>query len=340
MSESANNPRIAAVTGAGGFIGSHLVEDLLGAGWQVRALIHYNALGRRGHLEEVLGKLDDDAKARLEIVAGDVQDARCMREFVGGAEVLLHLAALIGIPYSYTAPESYVSININGTLNILEACRDAAIPRLIHTSTSEVYGTAISTPMHEKHPLQAQSPYSATKIAADKLCEAYARSYDMPITIVRPFNTFGPRQSLRAVLPTIIAQALSKDCKEVRLGSLDPVRDLTFVADTAAAFRMVAEAPAEKVRRRLFNLGVGKGLSIGNLAQRVLEVLKVEKPIAAEEARERPAASEVQTLISDNSRIRQELGWKPQVSIEDGIKLTAEWIKPRLKDIRPQEYHR
>ncbi len=336
----ADNKGLVAVTGAAGFIGSHVVEEMLSSGWKVRGLAHYNSDGNRGHLDQAISKMGDEPASRLEIVAGDVTDARCMREFVAGADAVLHLAALIGIPYSYTAPESYVSTNINGTLNVLEACRDANTPRLIHTSTSEVYGTAVSTPMHEKHPLQAQSPYSATKIAADKLCEAYARSYDMPITILRPFNTYGPRQSLRAVLPTIIAQALSKNCPEIRLGSLDPVRDLTYVKDTAAAFRVAAEAPPEKVRRRLFNLGTGRGISIGNLAKRILEILNVDKPIVADDVRQRPADSEVMTLISDNSQFRTELGWKPAISIEEGISQTAKWMRPKIDKIRPEEYHR
>jgi len=332
--------RIAAVTGAGGFIGSHLVEDLLAAGYRVRALVHYNAAATRGHLEEVFAGLAAEARQRLEIVAGDVCDARCVRDLVRGADAVFHLAALIGIPYSYAAPQSYVNTNIVGTLNVLEGCRDAGVPRLLHTSTSEVYGSALTTPMDETHPLQAQSPYSASKIAADKLAESYFLSFATPVTIVRPFNTFGPRQSLRAVIPTIIAQALSKDVPAIRLGSLDPVRDLTYVHDTARAFRMIAEAPAEKVIGVTYNLGVGRGISVGSLAQVILDVLDVKKPIEADDSRARPAASEVRLLVSDNRRIKREIGWKPETNLHDGIKATAKWMEPRLATIRVSEYAR
>ncbi|CAN5177225.1 NAD-dependent 4,6-dehydratase LegB [soil metagenome] len=329
---------LVAVTGAAGFIGSHVVEELLRHGRRVRALVHYNALGREGHLEEAKKKLPADQLARLEVIAGDITDFRCVTSLVRGCEAVFHLAALIGIPYSYAAPESYVAVNVNGTLNILEACRNESVTRLIHTSSSEVYGTAQTTPMSENHPLQAQSPYAATKIAADKLAESYALSFDFPVTILRPFNTYGPRQSQRAVVPTIIAQALSDKCKSIKLGALDPVRDLTYVKDTARAFRMIAELPTEKVIGRLYNLGAGRGITMGNLAQLILSILKIEKPVEGLDERKRPERSEVRTLISDNNLIRKEVGWKPETALEEGIKETAAYIQKNIKDIRPEIY--
>lgn len=331
---------IAAVTGAGGFIGSHLVEDLLSNGYRVRAFFHYNALNSKGHLKEVEKSLGEEQRVRLELHSGDITDGRSVREFVEGADCVLHLAALIGIPYSYLAPQSYVSVNVTGTLNVLEACRDAGTPRLLHTSTSEVYGTALTTPMNEQHPLQAQSPYSATKIAADKLVESYHLSYGLPAVIVRPFNTYGPRQSLRAVIPTIIAQALSKDCEEIKLGSLDPVRDFTYVTDTAAAYRHILEAGAEKTTGKVYNLGSNEGISMGSLAELILKTLEIEKPIVPDEERIRPEKSEVRTLISDNRRVRTDTGWKPSVDLEAGIRQTAESIKKASAQIDASAYAR
>ena len=326
------------LTGAAGFIGSHVVEELLRAGKRVRALVRYNAQGWLGHLEEVKSGLGEEQAARLSIHFGDVGDPRCLREFSGGVEAVYHLAALIGIPYSYQAPDSYVAVNIRGTLNVLEACRDQKVSRLVHTSTSEVYGSALTTPMDERHPLQAQSPYAASKIAADKLVESYVCSYGLPTVTIRPFNTFGPRQSLRAVIPTIIAQALSDQCETVRLGSLDPVRDFTFVADTARAFRLAGEAPLEKVSGYVINLGTGKGISIASLAERILEILEVDKKVESRDERRRPKGSEVQRLISENRLARELIGWKPEVEFEEGIRRTAEWLRPRLDQVRVEEY--
>jgi len=334
---------LAAVTGAGGFIGSHLTEILLEEGYRVRALVHYNALGQRKHLEEVL---DNGRKSGalwfhsrlLEIVLGDVQDARSMRDLVQGADAVFHLAALIGIPYSYKAPQSYVNVNVVGALNLLEACRLEKIPRLLHTSTSEALGSARYTPQDEKHPLQAQSPYAATKIAADKLVESYHLSFGLPVVTLRPFNTYGPRQSARAVIPTILFQALSPECPEIQLGSLDPVRDLTYVQDTARAFLMAARAPIETVAGRLYHLGVGKGISIGELAGKALEAAGVNKPIVQNPERIRPEKSEVLLLTSDNSRIRKEVGWSPQLSLDQGLRLTADWIRDHLNQYRIDEY--
>lgn len=334
---------LAVVTGAGGFIGSHLTEILLEEGYRVRALVHYNALGQRKHLDEVLQNgrntgADWFHSQRLEIVQGDVQDARSMRELVQAADLVFHLAALIGIPYSYRAPQSYVNVNVIGTLNVLEACRLEKIPRLLHTSTSETLGSARYTPQDEKHLLQAQSPYAATKIAADKLAESYYLSFGLPVVTLRPFNTYGPRQSARAVIPTILVQALSPECPEIRLGSLDPVRDLTYVRDTARAFLMAARAPIETVAGRLYHLGVGKGISIGELARKALEAVGVNKPIVQNRERLRPEKSEVLLLTSDNSRIKKEVGWSPQISLDQGLRLTADWIRDHLDQYRINEY--
>lgn len=324
--------QLCVVTGAGGFIGSHLVEALLSRGACVKALTHYNALNTIGHLSAVDPAYCDAGK--LTIIAGDVCDARCVRTLIDGATVVFHLAALIGIPYSYTAPESYLRTNAQGTLNVLEACRDANILRVLHTSTSETYGTARSSPMDERHLLQGQSPYSASKIAADKLAESYALSFDLPVTTVRPFNTYGPRQSMRAVVPTICAQAINPDCKEIRLGSLDPIRDLTYVEDTARAFVEIASAPINVVAGRLYNLGTGRGFSIGYITKQIQRIIGVEKNIVCESNRVRPQKSEVLELISNPSRIEREVGWKATMTLDAGLLKTAEWIKANLPNKR------
>lgn len=334
MPASSLTPRCCAVTGAGGFIGSHLVEQLLAAGWRVRALVHYNGLGRRGHLEGLV------AGDQLEVVAGDVQDARCLRELVNGCETVFHLAALIGIPYSYAAPQAYCNVNIQGTLNVLEACRDGGVERVLVTSTSEVYGTARYTPIDEDHPLQGQSPYSASKIAADKLAEAWHCSFGLPVVTVRPFNTYGPRQSARAIVPTIVTQALAPECKSVRLGALDPVRDLVYVEDTARAFLDVAAAPLDRVAGRVLNAGRGEGIAIGALAALILRLAEVEKPIECDAARLRPEASEVRELLADASRLRQATGWQPAVGLEEGLRRTIGWIADHLDAYRPGDYTR
>jgi NAD dependent epimerase/dehydratase len=309
------------VTGAAGFIGSHLVEALIDEGCDVRALVHYDSLGQWGHLEA----LPHERREAIEVIQGDVRDPFATSSAVDGCAVVFHLAALIAIPYSYRAPQSYVATNVQGTVNVLEACRRHRVQRLVHTSTSETYGTAEYTPIDERHPLQGQSPYSASKIAADKLAEAYHRSFDLPVTTLRPFNTYGPRQSARAIVPTIVSQALESN--EIRLGSLTPVRDLTFVTDTAAAF--VAAAKSDAAVGRVVNAGNGKGISIGDLATRLLRLLNREHShrIVADESRVRPASSEVLELICDATLAERLLGWRPRVSLNDGLRRVIEYVE-------------
>ena len=319
------------VTGAGGFIGSHVVEALLADGADVRAFVHYNSRGDWGHLEE----LPTDARESIEVVAGEIQDPFSVRGAVRGCQLVLHLAALIGIPYSYLAPQSYVQTNVTGTLNVLEAGRSEGVERIVHTSTSETYGTAQYTPIDEAHPLQGQSPYSASKIAADKMAESYWRSFGLPVAVLRPFNTFGPRQSLRAVIPTIISQALSGDV--VRLGSRTPVRDFTFVEDTARAF--LAAATADQAAGQVLNAGSGKGITVGELAALILEVIGSDAEIVVDDARIRPEQSEVFELIADASRLRELTDWAPQVPLREGLERVAAWVERNLAHLKPGIYN-
>jgi dTDP-glucose 4,6-dehydratase len=312
--------RHALVTGAGGFIGSHLVERLLEEGWQVRALVHYDSSSRWGWLEGLRSR----PPAGLKVVSGDVTDPEQTRRAVEGRDTVFHLAALISVAYSYEAARAFVETNTLGTLNLAQAALDAGVSRFILTSTSEVYGSARYTPIDEEHPLQAQSPYAASKVGAEKIVESFARSYGLPAITLRPFNTFGPRQSTRAIVPTIITQALAGP--EMQLGSLEPVRDLTFVADTVAGFVAAADAPTEALGR-VFNLGSGRGVSIGELVERVGEILGVRPAVRTDPRRVRPAASEVLRLVSDNSRAREILGWSPRVSLDDGLERTIRWIR-------------
>ncbi len=319
------------VTGAGGFIGSHLTEALLRNGHSVRALVRYNGRGDWGHL----GQYHQQVPAGLDVRLGDVTDAYLVHELVRGCEVVFHLAALIGIPYSYHAPASYVTTNIGGTLNILEACRQAKVRRVIVTSTSEVYGTALRTPMDEGHPLQAQSPYAATKIAADKLAESYWRTYGLPVVTLRPFNTFGPRQSARAVIPTILSQAVG-GADEIRLGSLEPRRDLTFVDDTVRAFLLAADTTG--IDGEVVHFGSGTAVSIGELAERCLQVTGSRARIVSAAERMRPEQSEIGLLLCDPSKAQRLLGWQPQVPLEKGLRLTAEYLRSHLKEYRLDTY--
>lgn len=322
---------IVLVTGAGGFIGSHVVGRLLGAGHRVRGLVRYNGRGDVGHLTSLLPEFSPQLDVRL----GEIADPFLVRELVDGCDAVLHLAALIGIPYSYVAPASYVATNINGTLNVLEACRSAKVRRVIVTSTSEVYGTAVYTPIDEKHPLQGQSPYAASKIAADKLAESYFRSFDLPVVTLRPFNTFGPRQSARAVIPTVLVQALS-GASEIELGNLDARRDLTFVTDTARAFELALEAPG--IEGQTIHLGSGKAVSIGELAESCLRIAGSSAKVVSAERRLRPKRSEVELLLCDATNAREQLGWRPEVSLEEGIARTADYVKSHLTHYRAGDY--
>ncbi len=324
---------LAAVTGAEGFIGSHLVETLVASGARVRAMVLYNSFGSWGWLDA----LDPQVLASVEVVMGDVRDARATREFIGEAEVVYHLAALIAIPYSYHAPHSYLETNAGGTMNVLEAVRELGTPRMVHTSTSEVYGTAIRVPIDEDHPLQAQSPYSATKVAADKLAESYHASFDVPVVTLRPFNTYGPRQSTRAVIPTIITQ-LAAGRSEVALGALTPTRDLTYAADTARAFMAAAAAPLDRVAGRVLNAGSGNEISIGDLAELIARRMDRPLRLQREDERMRPEKSEVQRLVSDSTRLRELTGWAPEHTLESGLDETIAWFErpANLARYRPE----
>lgn len=308
------------VTGGDGFIGSHLVEFLVETGYKVRALSCYNSFGTWGWLDTVSA----DVMEHVEVINGDIRDARCVREGARDAEIVYHLAALIGIPYSYVAPDSYVDTNIKGTLNVLEATRDLGTERVLVTSTSEVYGTAQYVPIDEKHPFQGQSPYSATKIGADRLAESYFRSFDLPVTIVRPFNTFGPRQSARAVIPTIITQLLD-GASEIKLGSLSPTRDLVFVKDTARGFHELSQcdsAIGEEV-----NIATGDEISIGDLANELISQINPQATIKTDEERIRPGKSEVERLLGCPEKLEKLTGWKPGTKLAEGLGETIDWFR-------------
>jgi dTDP-glucose 4,6-dehydratase len=318
------------VTGAGGFIGSHLVERLLAEGAVVRAFVRYNSRGDPG----LLRMLSAEDLSRLEIVAGDLRDQDAIRKAVEGMQVVFHLGAMISIPYSYLHPAEVAESNMIGTLNVLMASRDLGVERLIHTSSSEVYGTARQVPISESHPLQGQSPYSASKIGADKLAESFFCAFELPVVTVRPFNTYGPRQSARAVIPTIITQALTQDT--IHLGNQNTIRDFTFVKDTVAGLVKAAETPG--IEGNVLNLGTGQEIKIGELTQKIIQKTGRTVEIAIDPGRMRPGRSEVQRLLSDNALARKSLGWEPEVSLDDGLDQTIEWIKAHLNLYRIGTY--
>ncbi|GAB3336910.1 SDR family NAD(P)-dependent oxidoreductase [Micromonospora halotolerans] len=309
------------VTGAGGFIGSHLVEALVGAGHRVRAFVHYNGAGSHGWLDT----FGPDQLAGVEVVAGDIRDRGMVQRLVDGASVVYHLAALGGIPYSYLAPQSYIDTNITGTLNVLESARVAGVGRVVVTSTSEVYGTATTVPMTEAHRLRGQSPYAASKIGADKLAESYHLSFGLPVVTLRPFNTYGPRQSTRAVIPTIISQ-LAKGSGMVELGALRTTRDLLYVTDTVAAFQAVGTASHDEVVGRVFQAATGRETAIGELVRRIAAMFGAQPEVVVTDSRLRPAESEVERLVGDACLLRAHTGWQPATGIDDGLKATVEWF--------------
>jgi len=311
-----------AVTGAEGFIGSHLVETLVRRGHRVRALVLYNSFGSWGWLDT----LDPEILDQVDVVLGDVRDQACTAELAAGVHTLYHLAALIAIPYSYRAPRSYVDTNVIGTLNVLDAARAAGVIRLVHTSTSETYGTARTVPITETHPLQAQSPYAASKVAADKLVESYHLSFGVPAVTLRPFNTFGPRQSARAVIPTVVSQ-LAGGAQVIKLGALDPTRDFLYVKDTAAAFVAVGTAPASAVEGEVFNAGTGAEVSVGRLAADIARLMDVDVAITEDHQRVRPKNSEVMRLVADAGKLRERTGWQPKYGRDDGLAETIDWFR-------------
>jgi NAD dependent epimerase/dehydratase len=316
------------VTGGEGFIGSHLVERLLGQGAQVRALVHYSPSGKLGWLEGHEGD--------VEILQGDVRDGSRVQRAIEGIEVVFHLAALIGIPYSYEAPESYVQTNIVGTQNVLDACRSAGVDRMVHTSTSEVYGTARYVPIDEAHVLQPQSPYSASKIGADMMALSHHHAFGLPVAVVRPFNTYGPRQSTRAVIPTILAQILA-GAEQIHLGATSPTRDFNFVEDTASGF--VAVAGSDQALGNVVNVGSGREISIGDLVQLLIKITGRDVEVVTDTERLRPGGSEVERLLCDNTRAREWAGWEPEHTLEEGLRITAEWVETHLDTLWVRGYH-
>ena len=310
------------VTGSDGFIGSHLVEHLLNEGCKVRAFVYYNSFNNWGWLDtfskEMLSKID--------VFSGDIRDPHCVRKALDNIDIVFHLAALIAIPYSYYSPESYVDTNIKGTLNILQSSKDLGIEKLLVTSTSEVYGSALYVPINEEHPRQGQSPYSATKIGADSLAESFYKSFNLPVTIVRPFNTYGPRQSARAVIPTVITQLLNGE-EEIKLGSLHPTRDLLFVKDTVLGFIEIAKS--DNTNGEDINIATQEEISVQSLAQKIISLINPNARIISDDKRLRPDKSEVERLLGDNSKIRKLTNWNPTYSLDKGLIETIHWFEDK-----------
>jgi dTDP-glucose 4,6-dehydratase len=318
------------VTGAGGFIGSHLTEQLVTAGARVSAFVRYNSKGNWGWLES------SPVKKNITVITGDIRDYDSVKGAMKDVQVVFHLAALIGIPYSYQSPLAYIKTNIEGTYNILQAARELGVEKIIQTSTSEVYGTARFVPIHEEHPLQPQSPYSASKIGADNMALSFYHAFNLPVVVARPFNTYGPRQSARAIIPTIISQILNRQ-KEIVLGNLTPTRDLNFVLDTVKGFIKIAET--DDILGETINIGSGTEISIGDLAKLISTLLRTEVVIKQDPERIRPGNSEVERLVCDNTKIKRIAQWQPQYSLEDGLKLTIEWLKGNLQIYKPEQYN-
>lgn len=311
------NGRSVLVTGGEGFIGSNLVERLVREGADVRALVHYNPFGRAGWL-------DPEVHREVRVLPGDVRDAERVFTAVDGCDVVFHLAALIGIPYSYLAPESYVQVNVTGTHHVARACLRAGVSRMVHTSTSETYGTALSVPISEDHPLQPQSPYSASKIGGDMMALSFFHAFELPVAVVRPFNTYGPRQSTRAVIPTILSQ-LHAGAEQIQLGTTTPTRDFNYVDDTVAGF--LAVAACDRAVGEVVNIGSGREISIGDLVQLLIAITGGTATVTTDPARLRPTGSEVERLLCDNTRAREWAGWVPEVPLEEGLRRTSDWIR-------------
>jgi NAD dependent epimerase/dehydratase len=326
------NGKKVLVTGACGFIGSHLVEALVKQGASVRAYVLYNSFNSWGWLEA----LPAAVKSNCEVVAGDIRDPLSVAEAVQGVDMVFHLAALIAIPYSYAAPSSYVQTNVAGTLNVVQACRQHGVERVMHTSTSEVYGTAQYVPIDEKHPQHGQSPYSASKIGADKIAESYYRSFDVPVVTVRPFNTYGPRQSARAFIPTIITQLMA-DKRQIKIGSLEPTRDLTFVKDTARGFMEIAAA--ENVVGEEIHIATQSEVAMGEVARMIMTLMHADVEFITDAQRVRPEKSEVYRLFGSNQKLKQLTGWQPESTLQDGLQATIDWFRENCNRYKPDEYN-
>ncbi len=320
------------VTGAEGFIGSHLTERLVELGADVTALVQYNSFNNWGWIDT----FDKNVLDSIKVETGDIRELDGMNRIIKGQEVVFHLAALIAIPYSYLSPMAYVRTNVEGTVNVLEACRNHDVQKIIHTSTSETYGTALYVPIDEKHPMQGQSPYSASKIGADKMAESFYKSFNMPIATIRPFNTYGPRQSARAVIPTIISQILAGK-REIKLGSLTPTRDFNYVKDTAEAFIKIAES--DKTIGEVINAGSNYEITIGDTVKKIIDIIGADVKIICDEERIRPEKSEVNRLWADNTKIKELTGWAPNYNIDQGLAETIEWIKNNLQHYKTDIYN-
>lgn len=320
------------VTGSEGFIGSHLIERLIELGAEVTALVQYNSFNNWGWIDT----FSKEVKDSINVVTGDIREYDGMKRIIKGQDVVFHLAALIAIPYSYLSPMAYVRTNVEGTTNVLEACREYEVEKIVHTSTSETYGTALYVPIDEKHPMQGQSPYSASKIGADKMAESFYKSFNLPVATIRPFNTYGPRQSARAVIPTIISQILTGKT-EIKLGSLSPTRDFNYVKDTAEAFIKVAES--DKTIGQVINAGSNYEISIGDTVKKIINIIGKDVKILCDEERIRPEKSEVNRLWADNRKIKELTSWNPRYNLDDGLKETIEWIRNNMKYFKTDIYN-